>query len=334
MKNLLVRSLVFVGLLFVAASAQAQCTTLPAGQTCVSVATLTIVDPAKTTDHIDIKAATAFNLGFVALDSIGQNITRHKVSWSVGNTSIATISTGGRLTGVKVGQTVVTLKVGLTTASLPVFVIPSTPCTSNPCSTVAKLRIVPVLIPGDTSDHMDALTGHAYSLGFVALDSTGHNITRHTVAWYIYDATVASITTGGRLTGKGAGNTNILLRVGNTTTTLPACVSNVALYTLLPSYVRGSIVQGDSLTLTVIGDDGGSKLFLGIGAMQLHETDTLQLIGRDAARNFSAPMDACVHWKSTDTTTMRVNRRGLVVTNGPQNLPGLRIIAATGVQMP
>lgn len=306
------RLLLSFALLLGATSLRAQCTNLPVGQTCVPVATLRITG--SYADHIDIKPGASLNLGFVALDAAGKNITHHVVKWYVGDSSIIKITTGGKLTGVKYGTTRVGLDVGEQSVSLPVLVSPySAPnCTASTttCAQVAILQELPPNALADTTDHVDARAGYAYSMGLIAKDPTGNNISAHTVQWWTSDSTVLSTTLGGRITGKKVGNVDLWLKVGIAMTKLPACVVNSDIVPLLLStnYVEASIP--DSLQADTVGVLPDTMLMM-LHPIVLHAEAAWQLFAHEGVTSgYRRRMDPCVHWTSTHPY-VTVDRHGL-----------------------
>jgi hypothetical protein len=294
--------------------AQAQCTNLSVGQTCVTVDTLRITGTGVYPDHIDIKPTASVNLSFVAKDSAGNNITHHTVIWSISDPTVATVTTGGKLTGLKYGKAVVQLTVGAQAVYTPVLVTPfpaTRSCvTGNPCYTVATLKPVPPNVAGDTSDHADAVVGNAYSMGLVAKDSVGRAITGHTVQWFTADTTVMSVSSGGRMLGRKAGLTDLWVRVGLSMYSLPACVASASYVELLTGVSKwhgqiGDTWQGDTVA------SNATEILLRLTPVRVSttQTATFRAAEKVSGGSFKERTDRCVHW-GTSTVDLRVDRQG------------------------
>lgn len=295
------RYLVAIAAILLSKSLAAQCTNLSIGQTCVSVATLRITGAGVYSDHIDIKPGVSADLGFIAKDSVGGNITHHIVSWTSADSRIASVSTGGKLTGLQYGKTQITLKVGLQSTTLPVLVTPgaSLSCvTGNPCHSVTTLKPIPPNVAGDSLDHADAVKGYSYSMGLIAKDSVGQNISGHTVRWFTSDTTIMAVSSSGRITGKTAGLTTLWLRVGLSLTSIPACVSNtdyVALLTGIKSFKgeTGNTWQADTVAMN------GFDILLSVTPVRMTTAQAVAFRAAEKINGFSVRSDACVHWGSS-----------------------------------
>jgi hypothetical protein len=332
-------------LLLLGGRLSAQCTNLPPGQGCATVATLKIVGPGGYTDHVDIKPGYAANLKIVALDSLGNQITHHVVQWWTSDSAYATVSPGGRITGLRYGSNRVYLQVGLQYTSVPVLVNPfqAAACGTLPtgatCVSVARLTLLPPPVVGDAMDHADAVSGSAYSLNFAAYDSVGAPISRHTVAWWSGTPPIDSVSAGGRLTGRAPGVGAAWVRVGLTMGWIPVCVSSAATYPLQIAFDSSHVVVGDSVRLQLL-DTLVNPAPIGISWLRLARDTAgrrFQGAARDAAASMARRGPPCVHWRSHDPRLV-VDRTGLMRVAAPDSAitfpSGLPATATLGPRIP
>jgi hypothetical protein len=189
----------------------------------------------------------------------------------------------------------------------------------------------------ESTTHFDLYTAHAYNLQFTALDTAGAPVTGHVVAWWMGDTTVATISSGGRLSTKTRlAKSPVFLRVGNTITSIPACVSPVDTYPLALSVVRLSArtnvagaVQLSALALT-------DTTLIGIDSLHLPGQSTIDLLARDPNNGYRPWTGPCVHWKSLHSKLV-VSPTGHVVVNAKSDTTihaALDLRATVGPKIP
>ncbi len=149
-------------------------------------------------------------------NSRGAALPPTSVTWSVDNTAIATVSTGGLLTSLAVGRTTVRATSGILADSAAVWV------TNNPA------RIV-------LNSVLDTLTARGQMLAYTATvtNSAGQVITGDTVTWQSTNTGVATVAAGGPLVGVvtalSPGTTSIVAQAGKVSASVTVVVRNPTL---------------------------------------------------------------------------------------------------------
>lgn len=118
------------------------------------------------------------------------NATKNEVTWSTSNATIATVSSGGMVTGVAAGNVTITA----TTVDGSK--------TNTASITIVGVPVTDVSLPAPTPVYVD---------GSIQLspDITPSNATDKKVSWTSSDTTIAKVSANGLLTGKAPGSTTI-----------------------------------------------------------------------------------------------------------------------------
>jgi uncharacterized protein YjdB len=161
-----------------------------------AVATVTV-----TLDSATLLPGSSSGAGVVAKDANGNVLTGRSVTWSSGNSAVATVSAGGLVTAVASGSTSITATVGGIEGRATVTV--STP----PPAAVATVTV--------TIDSASVVVGHATTAHAVAKDASGNVLSGRAAAWTSSNAAVASVNaSSGVVTGGAAGTAKITATVG------------------------------------------------------------------------------------------------------------------------
>lgn len=155
------------------------------------------------------------------------------VTWSSSDTSIATVDSSGKVTGMKIGTTTITAKVGTHTASCEVNVV--------------------VLIKSITLDK-SALTLDRGTSGQLAVSINPTDTTEDkTVTWSSSNPAVATIDSSGKVTAVQIGTTTITAKVGTHSAScglnVIALIKNISL-----NKAEMNLDKGGSGQLTVVFD--------------------------------------------------------------------------------
>jgi trimeric autotransporter adhesin len=201
----------------------------------VPVATVTV---APATLPLQVGATGA--LTATTRDAANNVLTGRPITWSSGNTAIATVAPNGTVTAVAPGSATITAasegKTG--TATVTVTAVPPAP--------VASVSVAP------TSANLTI--GGTQQITATPRDAQGNALAGRQVTWQTGNANVATVNQSGLITAVGAGNTSVtatsegrvgtvtvavsLPPVGSVTVTPPAASLSVAFTTTLSATVR------------------------------------------------------------------------------------------------
>ena len=180
------------------------------------------------------------------LDSTGTVLTGRTVTWSSSSTGVATVNGSGLVTGVAVGSTTVTAASEGRSASSSVTV------TTVP---VASVTVTPA--------SGSLYVGQTVQLTATPKDSAGNPLTGRVIAWSSDNTTVATVSTSGLVTGKGAGSATITAATGGKsgTSTITAAIVPVASVVVSPA--SASVATGNTVQLTATPKDSVGNTLTG-----------------------------------------------------------------------
>jgi Bacterial surface proteins containing Ig-like domains len=175
------------------------------------------------------------------------NATDKTVTWTAANSSIATVSTSGRVVGVAAGTTTITARTvnGLTAT----------------CSVTVNPEVFPPTGISLNVASMSLDIGDAQTLAATVRPS---DATDKTVTWSTSNSSIATVSTSGRVVGVAAGTATITARTVNgftatcTVTVNPATVF-VTSVSVTPASATLEINGTRSLTATVLPSDATNK---------------------------------------------------------------------------
>ena len=202
-------------------------TTAPVGSVTVTPSPTTIIIGQSTTLTATVK------------DVNGNTVSR-TVSWSSSNTAKATVTSSGVVTAVDTGAVTIT-------------------ATAGGVSGTASVTIVPVPVASVTVTPASATigVGKTVQLAAVTKDANGNVLTGRTITWSTSDATVATVSSTGVVTGAGSGGKSATItatsegKSGTSTITVtPVPVGSV---TVTPA--PASVIIGKTTQLTAIVKD-------------------------------------------------------------------------------
>ena len=200
-------------------------------------ATLTAIAVTPANPSIPSGVTKQFTATGTYSDGTSDDITA-LVTWSSGNTLVATVGTwSGLATGITVGSSVITATFELQSASTTLTV-------TN--ATLSSITVTPVnpSIAVDLTKQFTA-TGN-YS------DGTSHDITA-SVTWSSEDTLVATINASGLATGIAAGSSVITATMGSTSANTTLTVTAATLSSIAVTPVNPSIVVGLTKQLAATG---------------------------------------------------------------------------------
>jgi uncharacterized protein YjdB len=203
-------------------------------------ASVTVLCPATVVSIVVTPAADTVPMGLntpltaTPKDSAGNPVSV-TVTWLSSNTAIATVDGSGLVTGVAAGSATITASAGGQSATSAITVIP------DPVVTVA-------VSPASAN----VATGQAVQLTASPQDANGYTLTGRLVTWTSSNTSVASVSTGGLVTGVGAGSATITATSENVKGTAAITVTTVAvaLVSVTPSSATLQVSQTVQLTAT------------------------------------------------------------------------------------
>jgi uncharacterized protein YjdB len=190
--------------------------------------------------------AQTVQLTATTLDSTGAALNGRTVTWSSSSTGVATVNGSGLVTGVAVGSTTVTAASEGRSASSSVTV------TTVP---VASVTVTPA--------SGSLYVGQTVQLTATPKDSAGNPLTGRVIAWSSDNTTVATVSTSGLVTGKGAGSATITAATGGKsgTSTITAAIVPVASVVVSPA--SASVPTGNMVQLTATPKDSVGNTLTG-----------------------------------------------------------------------
>lgn len=205
------------------------------GTTAVTVSNFAVGSVSVQPQNNSIDQGSSVQLSVTVKDVNGSVVTNRVVTWTSSNTSVATVSQAGLVTGVSAGTATITATSEGVAGSTGVTV-------KDP---VASVTVQP------TSTTIAA--GQTTTLTATTKDASGTVLTGQTVTWTTSDANVATVSASGVVTGIGAGTATITATSGGktgtaTVTVTPAAVGSV---TVQPSSASVTVGQSTTLTATV-----------------------------------------------------------------------------------
>jgi uncharacterized protein YjdB len=184
-------------------------------------------------------------LSAVTKDSAGNTLTGRVVTWSSSNTTVATVSSGGLVTGRAAGSATITAtsegKGG--SATITVTAVPVASVTVSPASA-------------------SIVVGGTQQLSAVTKDSAGNTLTGRVVTWSSSDTVVATVSSSGLVTARGAGSATITATSeGKSGTAAITTIVPVATVTVSPA--SASILVGATRQLSAVTKDAAGNTLTG-----------------------------------------------------------------------
>ena len=221
------------------------------GNNLADTATVAVTLPPVASVSVSPASATVLptqtvQLTATTLDSTGTVLTGRTVTWSSSSTGVATVNGSGLVTGVAVGSTTVTAASEGRSASSSVTV------TTVP---VASVTVTPA--------SGSLYVGQTVQLTATPKDSAGNPLTGRVIAWSSDNTTVATVSTSGLVTGKGAGSATITAATGGKsgTSTITAAIVPVASVVVSPA--SASVATGNTVQLTATPKDSAGNTVSG-----------------------------------------------------------------------
>jgi uncharacterized protein YjdB len=224
-----------------------------------------------------------------ATDANGNVLSGRGITWSSGNSAVATVSAQGLVQAIGAGTTTITAKCEGKSADAQVVVTSPTPV---PVASVA-------VSPSSTT----IAIGATATLSATVRDASGATLSGRTVTWSTSAPQIASVSSSGVVTALAAGSATITAtsegKSGSATVTIPAPIAPVATVKVTPATL--TIHRNQTATLTA----------------QLLDASGNTLTGRT------------ISWSTSDSSRVSVTGTGATAALVIHNRTGTATISAT-----
>ena len=183
-------------------------------------------------------------------DALGNPLTGRAVTWTSLDSTIATVSSTGVVTGIRAGAVIIRATSEGQTGDGTITVVPP------PVATVTSSLGSATLALGQTTQATA-----------VARDASGNVLSGRYVAWSSLSPNVASVSISGVVTAVAAGTAVIRATVesktGDASLTVSAAAGPVAVASVTASVVADSLVTGQSTQATAVARDASGNVLTG-----------------------------------------------------------------------
>ena len=199
------------GLVTGASAGSATITATSEGQSGTSMITVTIVPVASVTvspSSASLTVGQTTQLTATPKDANGNPLTGRTITWTSGNTAVATVNTSGLVTGASAGSTTITATSGgqSGTSAITVTVVP-----------VASVTVAPA--------SLGLTVGQTGQLGATVKDANGNVLTGRTITWTSNNTGVATVNASGLVTAVAVGTAMVTASCGGQSGTSNVSVS-------------------------------------------------------------------------------------------------------------
>jgi uncharacterized protein YjdB len=201
------------------------------GSAAVTVSAVPVASVSISPSPASVIVGHQIQLSATPLSATGQPLTGRSVSWTSGAPGLASVSSTGVVTGLAVGDAVILATVEGIVGSVTVTVMPEP---------IASVTVSP--------PSASILVGQTLTLSAIVLDGSGNTVTGAAIAWSTSDGAVATVSSGGVVTGVAAGSATITATSGGvsgsaTVTVTQPPVDHVVVTPHDPSANAGVLVQ-------------------------------------------------------------------------------------------
>jgi uncharacterized protein YjdB len=197
-----------------------------------------------------IDTGATFQFAATLLDAAGRTLTGRVVTWSSSDSTIATVSSTGLVRGIKSGSVSVTATSEGKSGSSSLTVAATPPA-------VANVAVQP------SSASVDV--GKTVQLGAMVTDASGSMLSGRQVTWSTSDASIATVSASGLVSGVSAGSATITAtsegKSGTATITVTVPPAPVATVTVTPA--TASVTAGQSVQLQATLRDAANNVLTG-----------------------------------------------------------------------
>jgi len=206
------------------------------------IASVTVV-PARLTLGVDASTPLTVEIR----DAAGTLLQGHKVVWATNKPEIATVSSGGAVTGVSPGSVQIAASAGGKTAVADVTVTPKA---------VASIRLTP-------SGNVGLFVGQTRQMTAEALDAGGAVLPERAITWTSNATTVATVSATGLITGVGAGGAVITAASEGKTAVVAVTVTSVPVASVTVTPASDTVTVASTLQLSAVAKDAAGGTLTG-----------------------------------------------------------------------
>ncbi|HEV2750291.1 MAG TPA: Ig-like domain-containing protein, partial [Gemmatimonadales bacterium] len=179
-------------------------------------------------------------------DSSGNPLSGRVVTWATSNTSVATVSASGLVTGAAAGAATITAT--------------SEGQSGSAVMTVTNVPVASVTVSPATAS---LTVGGTTQLTATPKDSSGNPLTGRTVSWTTSNSTIATVSASGLVTAVAAGTATITATSEGKSGTATVTVTNAAVASVTVSPASASLTVGATTQLTATLRDALGNVLTG-----------------------------------------------------------------------
>lgn len=196
--------------------------------------------------QVTITVGQSTQLTVLVTDAQGQVLTGRTITYSSSNSTVATVSTQGVVTGIAPGTATITATSGGGTGTATVTVTP-----------------VPVASVSVTPSTTNVGVGATVQLTATPLDANGQPLTGRTATWTSGAPGLASVSSNGLVTGLAAGDAIIIATIDGKQGTAQVTVQQVAVSSVSVTPATASMTVGQTVSFTATTLDANGNVLTG-----------------------------------------------------------------------
>jgi uncharacterized protein YjdB len=216
------------------------------GTSTITVTLIPVGSVAVSPPTASVPATTTSGLNAVVKDVNGTVVTDRPVTWSSSNTTVATVSSTGLVTGVTIGTATITATSETKSGTATVTVTPA------PVSTVTVSPPTPTVVIGTTT-----------TLAATTKDALGAVLTGRSVTWSSANNAIATVNSNGVVTGVALGTVTITATSEGKTGTALLTVIPVPVASVTVTPLSANIFVGAQQTFAAITRDASGQVLTG-----------------------------------------------------------------------
>ncbi len=212
------------------------------GSSAVTVSTVPVASVSVSPTSASLQTGQTVQLTATPKDASGNPLSGRAVSWTTSNGAVATVSSSGLVTGAAAGSATITATSESQSATSAISV------TSVP---VASLSVSPA--------SASLSTGQTTQLTATPRDASGNPLSGRAVSWSTSNAAVATVNSGGLVTGAAAGSATITATSEGKSGTSAITVTSVPVASITVSPASANVLVGQTVQLIATPKDASGN---------------------------------------------------------------------------